>query len=74
MKEEREIMTNSSNAIVETIHALPISEVYPFLKTRLQSLTQEEADLRLRQVGRNATLIALWIHDRNSPPGYKRKQ
>lgn len=47
-------MTNSSNAIVETIHTLPVSEVYSSLRTRPQGLTSDEADLRLRQVGRNA--------------------
>ena len=47
-------MMNSSNAIVETIHTLPVSEVYSSLKTRPQGLSQEEADLRLGQVGRNA--------------------
>ena len=47
-------MTNSSSAIVETIHTLPVSEVYSSLKTRPQGLSQEEADLRLGQVGRNA--------------------
>ena len=47
-------MTNSFNAIRETIHTLPVSEVYASLKTRPQGLSQEEADLRLEQVGRNA--------------------
>ena len=54
MREEREMMSNSSNAIVETIHTLPVAEVYFSLRTRPQGLTSDEADLRLRQVGRNA--------------------
>jgi calcium-translocating P-type ATPase len=47
-------MKNSFNAIRETIHTLPVSEVYSSLRTRPQGLTQEEVDLRLGQVGRNA--------------------
>jgi P-type E1-E2 ATPase len=54
MNKSREIMTSSFNTIVKTIHTLPVSEVYPSLKTRPQGLSQEEADLRLGQVGRNA--------------------
>jgi magnesium-transporting ATPase (P-type) len=47
-------MTNPSNTIVVTIHTLPVSEVYSSLKTRPQGLSQEETELRLGQVGRNA--------------------
>jgi len=47
-------MTNTSDAITETIHTLPVSEVYSCLTTQPRGLTQEEADMRLQQVGRNA--------------------
>jgi Ca2+-transporting ATPase len=47
-------MTNSSNTLIETIHTVPVSEVYSSLKTQPQGLSQEEVDLRLGQVGRNA--------------------
>jgi potassium/sodium efflux P-type ATPase len=47
-------MKNSFNPIRETIHTVSVSEVYSSLKTRPQGLSQEEADLRLGQVGRNA--------------------
>jgi magnesium-transporting ATPase (P-type) len=54
MNESREIMMSSSNTIIKTIHTLSVSEVYSSLKTRPQGLTQDEADLLLGQVGRNA--------------------
>lgn len=38
-------MTNSSNAIIETIHTLPVSEVYSSLRTQPQGLSQEEVHL-----------------------------
>lgn len=44
----------NSEAITETIHTLPVSEIYASLKTQPRGLTRVEADLRLGQVGLNA--------------------
>ena len=52
-------MSNSTDPSLETrlgesIHTLPVSEVYGALRTQPRGLTQAEADERLQRFGRNA--------------------
>jgi magnesium-transporting ATPase (P-type) len=47
-------MAESFDSITETIHMVPVSEVYASLGTQPRGLTENEAGTRLQQVGRNA--------------------
>lgn len=47
-------MAESFDSITETIHTVPVSEVYASLGTQSRGLTENEAGTRLQQVGRNA--------------------
>lgn len=47
-------MAESFDGITDTIHAVPVSEVYASLSTQSRGLTENEAGTRLQQIGRNA--------------------